>query len=247
VSAVVLRPFWRYYGGKWRAVSRGLYPHPLHKRIVEPFAGAAGYALHYPHHEVVLVDRDPCIVGIWRWLISARPCDVLDIPLVDDVADLPEWVPLGARDLIGFSMNAATSSPRKTLSAGARKLREQGRTMYGWSAELRQRVADQVPHIKHWQIHEGDYTLSSAFEEPNQILMAEPSTWFIDPPYEDAGKHYKYGPDYINYGHLAEWCRERPGQPIVCESPDAGWLPFRALGVVKSGPRSTTTREAVWP
>jgi len=38
-----LRPFWRYYGGKFRAAPR--YPTPTHKTIVEPFAGAAGYSL----------------------------------------------------------------------------------------------------------------------------------------------------------------------------------------------------------
>jgi site-specific DNA-adenine methylase len=235
---VILRPFFRYYGGKWRAVSRGLYPHPLHRTIVEPFAGSAGYALHYPHHDVVLVERDPVIAGIWRWLKSATPDEVRSIPLVDDVADLPEWVSLGARDLIGFSMNAATSSPRKALSSGARKLRDAGRKLYGWTHELRERVATQVPHIKHWTINEGDYHL---------LYDTTIATWFIDPPYEHAGKHYRYGSDYVNYAQLAVWCQERRGQPIVCESPDATWLPFRPLGVVKSGPRTQTTREAVWP
>lgn len=38
-----LKPFWRYYGGKYRAAPR--YPVPLHRTIVEPFAGAAGYSL----------------------------------------------------------------------------------------------------------------------------------------------------------------------------------------------------------
>jgi hypothetical protein len=70
---MILKPFFRYYGGKWRAVHRGLYPQPLHRTIVEPFAGSAGYALHYPHHDIVLVERDPCIAGIWRWLKSTTP------------------------------------------------------------------------------------------------------------------------------------------------------------------------------
>jgi hypothetical protein len=235
---VILRPFFRYYGGKWRSVHAGMYPQPLHNTIIEPFAGSAGYALHYPHCEVHLIDRDPVIAGIWRWLVSATPEEVRSIPFVDAVDDLPEWVPLGARDLIGFSMNAATSSPRKTLSAGARKLREQGRKLYGWTHELRERVATQVPYIKHWRIHEGDYTIAHHGAE---------ATWFVDPPYATAGKHYRYGSDYVSYGSLADWCRALKGQPIVCESPEADWLPFRALGQVKSGPRTQSTREAVWP
>jgi hypothetical protein len=33
----MLRPFWRYYGGKWRAAPR--YPAPRYDTIIEPFAG----------------------------------------------------------------------------------------------------------------------------------------------------------------------------------------------------------------
>lgn len=31
-----LRPFWSYYGGKWRIAER--YPRPAFDRIIEPFA-----------------------------------------------------------------------------------------------------------------------------------------------------------------------------------------------------------------
>lgn len=238
---MMLRPFFRYYGGKWRAVSRGLYPQPLHTHIVEPFAGSAGYALHHAHLHVTLVERDPVVAEIWRWLTATNPEEVRSIPFVDSVNDLPEWVPLGARHLIGFSMNGATSSPRVTLSAGARKLRDAGRTLYGWTHELRERVATQVPHIRHWNIHEADYTIVGA------KMSWPPATWFVDPPYVGAGSHYKFGPSQICYAQLAEWCRTLPGQPIVCESQDAEWLPFRALATTKAGPRSGVSREAVRP
>jgi hypothetical protein len=51
-------------------------------------------------------------------------------------------------------------------------------------------------------------------------------TWFIDPPYVDAGKNYPCGSKDINYDHLAAWCRSRKGQVIVCENEGATWLPF---------------------
>jgi hypothetical protein len=105
-----LKPFWRYYGGKWRAAPS--YPTPVHSTIIEPFAGAAGYALHYPERDVVLVDCYRVVTEIWRWLIGATPDEVRALPLADSVDDLPAWSPLGARYLIGFAMNAATSSPR---------------------------------------------------------------------------------------------------------------------------------------
>ena len=39
----MLKPFWRYYGGKYRAAPA--YPPPRLGTIVEPFAGSAGYSL----------------------------------------------------------------------------------------------------------------------------------------------------------------------------------------------------------
>ena len=65
-----LRPFWCYFGGKWRAAPH--YPAPIHSTIVEPFAGAAGYSTRYPDRQVVLIDKDPVIVGLWRYLTRAR-------------------------------------------------------------------------------------------------------------------------------------------------------------------------------
>ena len=68
----MMRPFFTYYGGKYRAAP--LYPSPTHANLVEPFAGSAGYALRYYDRQVLLVDADPVIAGLWRYLISAtRP------------------------------------------------------------------------------------------------------------------------------------------------------------------------------
>jgi hypothetical protein len=232
-----LRPFWRYYGAKWRAVSRGMYPQPIHGTIVEPFAGAAGYALHWPEREVVLVEKYPVVAEVWRWLIGASVREVEAIPLVDSVDDLPTTVAQGARHLVGFAMNAATATPRRAISKSALALRSRGRTMYGWSAALRDRVASQLAAIRHWRIIEGDYT-----DAPDAT-----ATWFIDPPYEGAGSHYPCGSAGIDYAALAEWCRRRNGQPIVCEQAGARWMPFRSIGLSRSGPRTTTSAEALWP
>lgn len=230
-----LKPFWRYFGAKWCAAKS--YPTPLHDTIVEPFAGAAGYSLHYPERDVILVDLYPVVAGIWRWLIQATPDEVRSIPLTDDVAELPSWVPTGARDLAGFAMNAAVASPRRTLSAGCRQLRARGRKFYGWSEAMRERVANQVPAIKHWQIIEGDYTLAPDIE----------ATWLVDATYQKQGHHYVHSLAGDDFVALGAWCRARRGQTIVCEGEGADWLPFRPLGEFKSGPRSKRATEVIWP
>jgi hypothetical protein len=86
-----LKPFIRYYGSKWRMAH--LYPPPRHGLIIEPFAGAAGYALNYADRDVLLIDVSPRIAELWRWLIAATPADVRSIPLVDSVDDLPADMP----------------------------------------------------------------------------------------------------------------------------------------------------------
>ncbi len=232
----MLRPFWRYYGGKWRAAPR--YPGPLFDTIIEPFAGAAGYSLRYPDRNVILIDKYPVIVGIWRYLIAVQPEEVLKIPLVDAVADLPAWVPQEARWLVGFTLNSAVVSPCNTISAGGKKMREKGRVFEGWSEMMRQRVATQCPKIRHWRVIEGDYT-----EAPNTKAV-----WFVDPPYNNkAGSYYKQ--KFADYEALGEWCHTRLGQIIVCDNGGATLLPFRPFGVFQENLNKIGkggSREVVW-
>jgi 16S rRNA G966 N2-methylase RsmD len=87
----------------------------------------------------------------------------------------------------------------------------------GWIKEKRQRVAEQVEHIKHWKIHYVD----RLGQIPNQE-----ATWFIDPPYQDAGKSYKHGSQNLDFSQLATWILMRRGQSIVCENDGADWFRF---------------------
>ena len=234
-----LRPFWRYYGGKWRAAPR--YPAPRYDTIVEPFAGAAGYSLRYPDRQVVLIERDPMVAETWRWLIGASRADVLAVPLVDDARDLPGGTPAGAFNLVRLLSSNACHSVGYALSAGMKRDRERGGKTSGWSEAMRERVAAQVERIKHWRVIEGDYTQAPDVE----------ATWFIDPPYDNrAGRAYKFHD--IDYPALGEWCRTRRGQVIACENDGATWLPFRPLYSVTTringakGEGGRTSTEAIW-
>lgn len=110
----------------------------------------------------------PVVAEMWRFLIGTTRSDVLSIPYVEHVDDLPASTPAGARYLVGFMLGAGDTRPRPRMSP---MVRRDG----GWS---RGRLADQVGCIKHWRIVEGDYALSPDVE----------AMWFVDSPYQDRGE-----------------------------------------------------------
>jgi len=228
-------PLFSFYGGKWRAGKR--YPPPQHTTIIEPFAGSAGYSLRYPARRVVLVDRDPAVAGTWRWLLAATPAEILGLPdlcpgqTVDDLGLVQE-----ARWFIGWWLNKGAASPCKTPSAW---MRSGVRPNSYWGRAIRERVARDVQRIRHWQIIEGDYTDAPDVD----------ATWFVDPPYVQAGRLYRHGARGIDYEALGAWCKSRAGLTIVCEQQGAGWLPFRPFAAIKSNPSrhgGGHSLEAIW-
>lgn len=233
-SIPALRPFFGYYGGKWRDALK-FYPTPEYKTIVEPFAGSAGYALRYPDRNVILCEIDPVITAVWQYLTKVTPREILALPdlnpdgSVDDlhIAQEAKW-------LVGFWLNRGTASPRKGPS---KWMRDGIRPGSFWGARVRRTIASQVEYIRHWQIRNCDYA---------DCPFSGEATYFIDPPYVTAGKHYRYGSDQIDYVALSEWCRSRLGQVIVCENQGATWLPFRDLADVKTTRADRRSKEVIW-
>lgn len=228
------RPFFGYFGGKWRDALKN-YPAPQHETIIEPFAGSAGYALRYSARRVVLCELDPIVAGVWRYLIGACAEEIRSIPdvlpgeSVDGLRVCEE-----ARWLVGFWLNRATAYPRKSPS---RWMRDGIRPGSFWGSRVRETIASQLELIRHWEIHNCTYS-----EAP----VSEHATWFVDPPYEEAGRHYRFGPNLLDYGALGEWCKSRNGQTIVCENAGADWLPFRPLGSFKTTRVSRLSKEVLW-
>jgi hypothetical protein len=228
-----MRPFFGYYGGKWRDAPK-LYPGPKHDVIVEAFAGSAGYSVRNCDRKVVLCDIDPIIAGLWAFLIRVSPSDVLRLPDLPEGAEVDDLaVCQEARWLVGFWLNRATATPRRSPSSWMRSGVRPGSF---WGERVRQTIAEQVERIRHWEV------FCCSYED---CPVKGQATWLIDPPYQDAGIHYRFGSSGIDYTRLGAWSREREGQVIVSENEGASWLPFEPAARTRttSGGRS---REAIW-
>jgi site-specific DNA-adenine methylase len=214
----VIRPLFPFYGSKWRDAKR--YPTPG-GRVIEPFAGSAGYSLWHAPARVELYDADPIVVGVWSYLIAATPRELLALPdlepgqSTDDLA-----LPQEARWLIGFWLNRGSAQPKKTQTAYSRRTE---RAQLVWGERARQRLAAEVEGVRHWIIEQRSW---------QDVPLCADATYFVDPPYVVKGRHYRI--NHVDHAALGAWARTLPGQAIVCENAGADWLPFTPLASIKS-------------
>jgi len=228
-----------YYGSK--VASARLYPAPNHPLIVEPFAGGAGYSLLHgragpgPARAVLLFDLNPDVIDAGRYLIETPGAEILRLPLLKVGQAIPAELPPGARLLIGWSLMMTGARPQRVLVPSSARVPSSF-----WGESKRRNLAELADEIKHWRAHVTSY----------ETLPNAEATWFIDPPY--AGPLGKpYGGDAIDYTHLGAWCRSREGQAIVCEGPEANWLPFVAHHEHASAPTADVkgrrvSTEVIW-
>ena len=213
-----MRTFCVFYGGKWKLAR--YYGPPQYEHVIEPTAGFAGYSTYWEPKFVTLVERDPVIAGIWRYLIKATAKEILSLPVdIDSLDELPSSVCQEARDLIGFWFNRRCIKPAKRRGNWARSARNH---LLFWDSPIRYRIASQVEKIRHWRVIEGDYTAAPNIE----------AHWFVDPPYEVAGVSYTH--NQLDRTALAQWCRARKGFVHVCENDGATWLPLEPFALVNS-------------
>lgn len=210
-----------YYGRKRRFID--LYPPAEYEVIVEPFAGAASYACRPDNREreVLLIERDEQVAALWHRLQAMT---------VDELAAMPDLQAGDMTDDLFHLLHMASKRwhtyRRATVTPLMAKNWRQGRKTY----------SEMLPFIREWTVQQGDYKSAPDIE----------ATWFVDPPYPGApGDGYRHGSADLDYGELAEWCRSRRGQVIVCSGADDRWLPFTHL-VTTKGVGVKRFAEGIW-
>ena len=215
---------WSYYGRKTKVID--YYPHPIHDKIIEPFAGTAVYSLYNNNWEkdITLLDKYDIVIKTWHYLQNTTREQILSLPEMNykDKIDDHEYLSQEEKWLIGFNINGGSTQPKKTTMK-----------FNVWN-RVKLQIADNLYKIKHWDIREGDY----------HDLDNVEATWFIDPPYQHGGKYYRHGTKNLDFQELGEWSTSRNGQIIICENTKADWLDFKPLKKMKGSLH--TTIEAIW-
>jgi hypothetical protein len=231
VGKVKLKPFFTYFGGKYRIAPR--YPSPRWLLLIEPFAGSAGYAVRHWNTYVRLYDVNPKVYGTWHYLIHASEEEILRLPLVfDDVRDLS--IPQEAKWLIGWWLNKGHVQP---CNLPSHWMRQGIRPNSQWGSIIRDRLVSQLRYIRHWRIYNQSY----------ESCPGNNATWFVDPPYQITGRNYTY--NRVDYEHLKCWTKSRRGQVIACGEEGDDWLPFSPFMLAKgmeTYKRTRINKEMVW-
>ena len=215
-----------YYGSKSKVVD--CYPKPKQDIIIEPFAGSARYALKWFDRKVILNDRYKTVIEVWQYLKEVSETELMQLCKLNLTYRLSDIIAKGSVEynFLGFLTQAGQGSPADTLSSM--------RDADYFRTQIKQ-IAKQLFKIRHWQ-----FTNVSYDEIENQN-----ATWFIDPPYQFGGEHqYRFNNKTIDFVKLAEWCRARQGQIIVCENTKANWMEFKPMQ--KMNGTAYTTTEAIW-
>jgi len=234
----LMKPFFSYYGSKYRLCQKGFYPKPKTGNIViEAFAGSASYSTYHEPERVILIDKSPTIIGVWNYLINAQEADILELPTnLDDfesLLELKNYFPSPAIDLIGFWVGRAKTTPVHNVTGWWRQYHSDNCCRV-WNESVKERIIRQLPKISNWQAYLGDYDsfnkqhLSSLYKQSIKTELVNEfnkQTYFIDPPYSGVGGR-AYQHNKINYQALASWINtlSNSSQIIACENQD---LPHR--------------------
>lgn len=220
-----MKPFFRYFGSKYNLAKNFHHKYDL---VIEPFAGSACFSLYHNCANVILNDKNTDISELWQFLTTATEKEVLDIPsdleIGSNIYDMQ--LSLGQKHLVRYNQRIGSQNCKTVSKWGCNKYN------YLWSENKKKLIASQLAQIKNWEVRNLDY----------KDLDNVEATWFIDPPYQSQSpKFYGEQMEAINYEELADFCRSRKGQVIVCENEGASWLPFEKLAKSQNKIRAKRT------
>lgn len=242
----VTGPLFKWFGSKW--LSSKTLPKPNYERIVEPFAGGAGYSLRYAERDVMICETDQHIYDLWHWLIhDATDRAIRQIPI-----GVPEGTDIRTLGL-SYGQQLLLKSWQRTNNVGSCwTISPWGNKPGQWTANTRERVASEFGAVRHWTLRRDGMQLLRTWDVPSTGTVT-PVTWFIDPPYL---YNYNYRQPAVDYMEMAALIRTNAGQAIVCEAvcPKTGtipdWLPFEPWGSRITSRRKATnnhhSKELLW-
>lgn len=225
-----------FYGGK-RRLAR-FYPAPECRVVVEPFAGAAAYSVTHlvglrgstpSVDKVILVEKDKRVYDTWVKLLAMDVDELLSYPIPGAGERTSDFLLMTSA-----CSNRIAHTDEMTVTTRMPEVLER----------MFRRMAAVLPSVRgKIEIIYGDYTMAPDIE----------ATWFVDPPYHVGSRAQQRGMGYapgcnaasLDFSALAEWCRSRKGQTIVCEQDGADWLPFEHLRLARNSIGVKTT-EVVW-
>jgi len=242
-----MKPFFSYYGSKYRLCQQGFYPSPiLGNVVIEPFAGSATYSVYHEPERAILVDKDSVIINIWNYLINASEKQILSLPTMGekhiyDFKDALSELPEVERNLIGFWTAKARPQPSKTLGGWFTTYYKE-KNCRVWNEYVKDRIISQLPKIRKWRAIQGDYFILDSLP-----FNSKKYTYFIDPPYSAAaGRKYKH--NKINYHYLKWWIEQKKcSQIIACENQDLTyqWAEFNQ-SVLSRSANNRVKKELIW-
>lgn len=198
-------PLFKWFGSKWQSAKR--YPPPEHDRIIEPYAGGAGYSLNYCDRQVTIWDEDINVAFLWSWIITVATSEqVQEIPI--GLAQGTDIRTIG----LSYGQMLLLKHWQRTNNVGdCWTVSPWGHLPGQWTANTRARVAEEVHAVKHWLLDSGLHTDGWA--------NSEPATWMIDPPYLYNYRYSRALPEF-DFSALARNVRsiQEGSLVIVCEA-----------------------------
>jgi hypothetical protein len=144
----MLQPFFSYAGAKFREAV--LLGPPRYNHVIESFAGSAAYSCVWEPAQVTLIEANPVVCGVLKFLQRVSPDEIMRLPSnISHVDELPPWVCEEERNLIGFWFDAGLAAPSlRRCNWG----HNPNRHSFYWSETVKHRLASQVDRIGHWNI-----------------------------------------------------------------------------------------------